>query len=91
MSIITYIELLSFPDISADEEEQIKEFLPTCEIIPLDDAIVQTTITFRRKTKRKVPDSIIAATAIETGSLLFTRDDHLLKADFPGLKTKSII
>ena len=83
------MELLSFPGITEDEENRISAFLSKREIIPIDGAIERLAIMFRRKTGRKLPDSIIAATAITLGAILVTNDKHLLELPFPGLATVS--
>ena len=90
LSSITRMELLSFPEITEDEENRITIFLSKREIIPVNDAIERLAIMFRRKTGHKLPDSIIAATAITLGATLITNDKHLLKQPYPGLSAVSI-
>jgi predicted nucleic acid-binding protein len=53
----------------------------------LRQEIKEKTIEFRRVTKCKLPDSIIAATAIVLDAILATNDAVLLKKQFPGLCT----
>ena len=90
LSSISRMELLSFPAITEDEENRISAFLSKREIIPIDGVIERLAIMFRRKTGRKLPDSIIAATAITLGAILVTNDKHLLELPFPGLATVSV-
>ena len=91
ISVITELELLSFSKIDSVAESVILRFFSDLAVVPLTDAIKQKTIAFRRATNRKLPDSIIAATAIVLGATLITRDEHLLKVDFPGLSVQSEI
>jgi predicted nucleic acid-binding protein len=49
--------------------------------------IEQAAIAFRRKTNCKLPDSIIAATAILMEAILLTHDTDLLNCVYDGLKT----
>jgi predicted nucleic acid-binding protein len=91
ISVITELELLSFSKLDAAAEDVILRFLSDLTVMPLTEAIKQKTITFRRATNRKLPDSIIAATAIVLGATLLTQDNDLLKAKFPGLKVQSAI
>jgi predicted nucleic acid-binding protein len=91
ISVITELELLSFSKLTPSAESVILRFLSDLTVVPLTDAIKQKTIEFRRATKRKLPDSIIAATAIVLGATLITRDEDLLKANFPGLTVQSDI
>ena len=63
------------PDISPDEETTINEFLSLVEILPCDEIVVNKVIQLRRITKRlKLPDAIIAATAMEYHLVLVSRD-----------------
>jgi predicted nucleic acid-binding protein len=91
ISVITELELLSFSKLDSAAESVILRFLSDLTIVPLTDAIKQKTIAFRRATNCKLPDSIIAATAIVLGAPLITRDGELLKANFPCLKAQSDI
>jgi predicted nucleic acid-binding protein len=90
ISVITYIELLSYHKLTLEEESEILRFLSSVTVVSLSDEIVQKTIDFRRKTNRKTPDSIIAATTIELGATLITQDAHLLGLDFLGFNSISI-
>ena len=63
ISVITEIELLSFPHITSENEQQIKNLPKDCMILDLKQEIKDLTILFRRKYKIKLPDSIIAASA----------------------------
>lgn len=76
-SVITRMELLSFPGISSEEEERIRRFLADLAIIPLDDAIENTAIAIRRTARLKLPDAIVAATALSMGATLITGDQKL--------------
>jgi predicted nucleic acid-binding protein len=90
VSVITEIELLSFPRITEEQEISIKLFLTELEIVPLTEEIKHKAIEFRRKTNKKLPDSIIAATSIAANAVLVTSDKNLLKTSFPGLHTMPI-
>jgi predicted nucleic acid-binding protein len=90
ISVITELELLSFSGINMEQEQKIKLFLEKREILPLTEEIKQKTIEFRRKTNKKLPDSIIAATSIVSNATLITRDKELLNLHFPGLQTMQI-
>jgi len=74
ISSIVRIELLSYPELSINEEKVIREVLDQFVIIPLNDDIVEMTILLRKKYKLKVPDSIIASSVIYIDSMLITRD-----------------
>jgi predicted nucleic acid-binding protein len=56
-------------------------------VVPLTSDIEQATIAFRRATNCKLPDSIIAATAILLDAGLLTHDKKLLACEYEGLRT----
>jgi predicted nucleic acid-binding protein len=90
ISVITEIELLSFPRITEEQETRIKPFLAELEIVPLTEEVKRKTIEFRRRANTKLPDSIIAATSIVSNAVLITRDKKLLNVSFPGLHTMPV-
>ncbi len=84
ISIITEMELFSFPRITEVDKEILRTFLAFVKIIPLSEEIKDIAISFRCETRRKLPDSIIAATAISLDSCLITSDEGLLTSTFSG-------
>lgn len=64
ISFITEIELLTFKKLSIGEKKVIGELLSNCTIIGLNEEVKRKTIEIRINNKLKIPDSIIAATAI---------------------------
>jgi predicted nucleic acid-binding protein len=77
ISIITEIELLSYPSIQADETQTIKNFLAEVTVVELKHFIKTETIFLRKKYNLKVPDAIIAATALKLDVPLLTNDKKL--------------
>lgn len=84
ISVITRMELLSWKSLNAKDEEVIKEFISDSTVFSLEENIINTTILLRKANKIKLPDAIIAATALEQGMQLLT---HNLKdfTNIPGL------
>lgn len=74
LSVISEIELLSFPGITSSEEQQIRSFIKDCTVLFLTENVKNKTIALRRSYKIKLPDAIIAATAIENNLQLITAD-----------------
>ena len=60
ISAINKIELLGFSNV----EQDLIDFVNFAEIYHIDDTIIDQTIELRKKYKIKLPDAIIAATAI---------------------------
>lgn len=85
VSDITRIELLSFSSLRDADERRINDFLESISIHPVNEEIGNIAITFRWATRRKLPDSLIAATAIHLGMPLVTSDEQMLGTSFPGL------
>ncbi|GHV96727.1 hypothetical protein AGMMS50293_30470 [Spirochaetia bacterium] len=89
VSLITQIEILSGPDISAEERYFLAGFLSECTIVPIRRNIIAETIRFRQTRRRKLPDSIIAATAVILNAVLISNDSHLLQVKYPALSVES--
>lgn len=73
ISVINQIELLGF-DGPQDEMQILEEFISTTRILPLTDEIVKQTIELRKALKIKLPDAVIAATALNHKLKLITRN-----------------
>lgn len=76
-SVITEIELLSFPSLDKEAEAGIHHLLAAMTIVPLTDAIRDYAITLRRRHRLKLPDAIIAATALVMNAEPVSNDEPL--------------
>jgi predicted nucleic acid-binding protein len=76
ISFITKLELLGFPEITEKEEQNILIFLQEIPVFSTSETIENETIKIRRTTNLKIPDAIIAATAIMIGAEVVTSDTH---------------
>lgn len=76
---ITRIELLSFGHLGFEENQKIENFIARIHTFSLDKDIEKTTIELRKKHAIKLPDAIIAATAITYDLELITLDQKLYK------------
>ena len=88
VSIITEIELLSFSDLSDGEEQKIRDFFVLLDRVRLTDAVRDETIRLRRKNRLKLPDAIIAASALTHDATLLTNDQVFSSID--GLVLESL-
>ena len=79
VSIISEIELLSYANLDLIAEQQIREFLSKLVIVGLRDDVKEYTIALRKKYRLKLPDAVIAATAMTMGATLITNDIAFLK------------
>ena len=83
VSVITRIEVMSF---QADPQatRDMLDLVENAQEVGLEEPIIQRTIVLRQQHRMKLPDALIAATALVHGLLLVTRN----LADFqniPGL------
>lgn len=78
VSIITEIELLSYPNLGLNEEQQIRNFLAEITIVSIEMMIKEQAIALRKQHRLRLPDAIIVATAIALDATLLTNDAGLL-------------
>lgn len=83
-SIITEMELLSFPALTSAEETMIRDRLAGLTVYGIDQAVKEETIILRRGNRLKLPDAIIAATAVIHDAVLVSNDRELQLV--PGLR-----
>ena len=88
VSVITRMEVLSKPGLAPGEGRFLTTLLSQCKVVGLSRRIIEETIQFRSQLGRKLPDSIIAATAILSKATLISTDSHLLQARYPDLSVE---
>lgn len=74
VSVITKIELLGFNTATIEEQTITETFINSSFVFNLDNAVINQTIDLRKQNKIKLPDAIIAATAIVYSLTLVTRN-----------------
>ena len=91
VSVMTQIEALAHPRATPETERDTRALLSTFQTIPLNDDVKDMTIKIRRASPSiKLPDAIVAATAVVLGASLVTQDSKLLALQWPGLQTAVI-
>ena len=91
ISAITEIELFAKPTILPDEEEKLYDFISNnLHVVDLTSEVKKETIALRRTNKLKLPDCIVAATAIISNAILLTADRDLLGLKWPGYSAEDI-
>lgn len=83
LSVINKIELIGFLKV----EQVLIDFVSYSNICPMDDDIVEKTIEVRRLYKIKLPDAVIAATALHYNFVLVTNNTK----DFLNIKGLQLI
>ncbi|MDP2845557.1 MAG: type II toxin-antitoxin system VapC family toxin [Candidatus Methanoperedens sp.] len=86
ISIITKIEFLGWEKHTEEGYEKAKEFISFANAILLTNKIADLSIFIRRTYKIKLPDAVIAATALSNNLILVTRNTK----DFRGVKDLEI-
>lgn len=76
-SVITEIELLSWPKMQPRTESLCRDLLSVMRRIELDAAIREAAISLRREHRLKLPDALVAASAIHFDAVLLTNDLRL--------------
>jgi predicted nucleic acid-binding protein len=91
LSVITEIELLSYPLINLEDEAEIQAFLNDVVIVDLTAEIKQSAIAMRRRHRLKLPDAVVAATAHSLSAELWTNDGKLLNVLGPSAKALQLL
>jgi len=86
VSVVTKIEMLGF-NAPAEHYQLLSDFIKDATVVDLTDNIVDSTIDIRKKYKIKLPDAIIAATAIVHKMILITRNI----SDFKNVTSLTVI
>ncbi len=87
ISVITKIEVLGFNLQSGEDYQIVVDFINDNMVYNLDESIINKTIELRKKYKIKLPDAIIAATALCNDLAIVSRNTD----DFKKIKELKII
>ncbi len=69
-----------------DEEAAIRDFLLGFAVIPISKEIAEVAVRIRRQRRLRLPDSIIWASAQNSGFILVTRNSRDFPIDHPGIR-----
>ncbi|MDA3880694.1 MAG: type II toxin-antitoxin system VapC family toxin [Prolixibacteraceae bacterium] len=86
ISVISKIEVLGF-NASDEHYEIISCFINDCCIIDMSDNVVEKCIEIRKNYKIKLPDAIIASTALAQNMVLITRNI----SDFKNIQRLKVV
>ncbi len=87
LSVIGRIELLGLEAPDEEEASKVLRFVEAAIVLPLNEPFIERTIAIRGRYKIKLPDAIIAATALEYALTLVTRN----VADFNSIEGLVVI
>ena len=77
ISVISYLEFLSFPELTKEDQSLFAQFSKRVEIVGIEfhqSRMIQMAIDLRKQTRLKLPDAIIASTALCENATLVTAD-----------------
>jgi predicted nucleic acid-binding protein len=72
------LELLAYPGLVPSEEQRIRDFLADVPITDLTQSVKHHAVSLRKRFGLKLPDAIVAATALALEATLLTNDQRLL-------------
>lgn len=81
LSFVSELELLSYPDLSENDQKEIAKFIDECVVIDINHRIKKKTISIRKVASLKLPDAIIAATAISEQLSFISADKDFERVD----------
>lgn len=87
ISVITKMETLGFNFTSWEEQDITETFINGCTALDINNSIVNKTIAIRKNKKMKLPDAIVAATALVYDLILVTRNT----SDFKSIEGLEVI
>lgn len=73
VSVITKIEVMGY-NAPATDYQLLSDFINDADVLQLTELVVNQTIELRKQYKTKLPDAILAATALANGLVLISRN-----------------
>jgi len=74
LSVIVRMELLSWKKATMQHLQVLHQFINSCKVYNLDEPVILKAIELRKNYPIKLPDAIIASTAITYNLILVTRN-----------------
>lgn len=75
-SEVSLIEVLGYQQLTAEDERDLQELFALSEILPVSRAVTDRAVVLRQKRKMSLGDALIAASALEYGLVLATRNTN---------------
>lgn len=74
LSVVTRIELLVWRNANKQQIEVLKSYIAQSKVFDLVEPVIKTTINIRKSYRVKLPDAIIAATALAYDLTIISRN-----------------
>ena len=76
LSFISEIELLAFTTVTASHLASCKTFISLLHVYHINQQLIDTTIEIRLQSRIKLPDAVIAATALVNNLTIITANER---------------
>lgn len=87
VSAVTKIEVLGWINATKEQLQPLYDFMEIASILPINEAVIEKTITIRQTKKIALGDAIIAATALVYNLVVISRNT----ADFKNIAGLQVI
>lgn len=87
VSIITYVEVLGFHGLTADDRALLHALFSNLSILPITHPVAETAVRLRQQRRMQLGDSLIAATALVYNKTLVTHNTK----DFAWIETLELL
>jgi predicted nucleic acid-binding protein len=87
VSAVTKIEVLGWINATKEQLQPLYDFMEIASILPINEAVIEKTITIRQTKKIALGDAIIAATALVYDLILISRNT----SDFKNIDGLQVI
>lgn len=85
ISVITRMELLGWANATTEQVQVLQQFVDASIVYNLNEPVIVKAVELRKAHRNKLPDAIIAATALVYDLTLITRNTNDFK-NIPNLK-----
>ncbi len=87
VSAVSYVEVLGFHRLTAEDKIHYEEFFAVSPVLPLTQSVLEQAMQLRQNRKMSLGDSLIAATCLIHGLTLVTRNT----SDFSWIVNLSLL
>lgn len=87
VSAISYVEVLGYHRLTAQEREYFEAFFKASLVLPLSQGLLEQAVRIRQQRKMTLGDALIAGTAMANDLTLVTRNTD----DFKGIEELSVV
>jgi predicted nucleic acid-binding protein len=74
VSAVSYVEVLGYHHLDAEERQYLEEFFRLAQVFPLSQAVLDQAVALRQQRKMSLGDALVAGTALVHELTLVTRN-----------------